>query len=94
MFELIPDGIIATFIVVVGIVIGLIVRRKNIEYLKSETKPEHRRQILRPYMKAIPNCAKCRLRCPLGVNNEGHSQPNEQHQGQETTKIKHEINQE
>jgi len=93
MFELIPDGIIAIGIVVFAFVIGLIVRRKNNEYLKLETKLEQRKQLLRLGKPPTPN-SPVHHHLPSVEGKTSRFQSSEQHRERETTRIKHEPNQE
>ena len=93
MFEFFPDVIIAFFILLVGIIIGLIVRRKNVESRLSKTRFGQPEQSRKRHTITTSNCplysrfqSGKRLLCPFLSN--------EQHQEQETTRIKHELNQE
>ena len=82
------DWIIILAGLVVGIVIGLLVRRKNNEYLKSETKLGQPERVLRLDTQPIANFPVYHWHS-LAKGSSDLSQSTSQHQEQETTRKKH-----
>ena len=87
------DWIVIISGVVVGLIIGLIIRRKNIEYLKSDTKLGQSKQVLRLGKPPTPN-SPLHHHLPSVKGSANHFQSSELHQEQETNRIKHEPNSE
>ncbi len=86
--------IASVLIVSTAVIIALLMRWKNIEFPRLDTKEKNQAQL-------SPQCSdiflkKCRNhpQCPLAGGTLSHFLSNEQHQGQETNGIEPELNQE
>ena len=84
------DFIILGIILVTSLIVGLIMRNKNDGYRLSETRREQQRRALLLNTKYPCEynhyCPHIDVKCPF--------LPNAQHQEQETTRIKHRLDQE
>lgn len=91
----IPENTGVAFIVIVlfAITITFLMRKQNIAPPVSRTRQEAQGKLAQQYN---PRNAKCPLFCPLSSEVASllcDSQPNVQHQPQETNKTKHELSQ-
>lgn len=89
--EAIPDWGIVAFAVLVGLFIGLIIRRENKKRLLQEIITGQRKPLLRLYRQPYTNSPLYHPQSPLGEGISAHFLPNEQYQEQGTSRKAHEL---